>query len=246
MARGSVRGGGGTRGTGALDSNGLPAFERVQCIDKDGRDRTPKPLVAARSYAAQEPAWGDGASEMMRGDAAASGQPPSWIGEPPGMRAAADLCAAVGAAQPADQLERAQPGKRQHSKATQCPPVALASRGVQALSWELRHAGDAPADAEASGPVAAPAGSAEAAAAAAAAESDEALLDMLQPESERGDGGGSRDRASPTPSNGMQSLGSSRRGSVAGAVGEAGCGAVRAPTSPGSMRAFRQAAHPCL
>ncbi|PRW45097.1 wd repeat-containing 78 [Chlorella sorokiniana] len=54
-------GGGGARGRATgLDSSGLP-FERIVVIDpEDGRDRTPKPLVAARPQGSTHPdeAWG--------------------------------------------------------------------------------------------------------------------------------------------------------------------------------------------
>ena len=45
VVRGSVR-----YGKGGADSQGLPC-ERIVCIDEDGRDRTPKPLVSAPRHA---------------------------------------------------------------------------------------------------------------------------------------------------------------------------------------------------
>lgn len=51
----------GPRGT-ALDSSGLP-FERIAVIDEEGRDRTPKPLLAARPHGGSaEAAWGSSSS----------------------------------------------------------------------------------------------------------------------------------------------------------------------------------------
>ncbi|KAL4448518.1 hypothetical protein ABPG75_005737 [Micractinium tetrahymenae] len=57
VARGSVRYG---RAGHAIDSSGMP-YERVLCIDAEGRDRTPKPLVAARPHGAGDAlpgSWG--------------------------------------------------------------------------------------------------------------------------------------------------------------------------------------------
>lgn len=48
------------RSSAAVDSSGLP-YERVLCIDEDGRDRTPKPFVAARPHGVSDTlphSWG--------------------------------------------------------------------------------------------------------------------------------------------------------------------------------------------
>ena len=69
MARGSVRGGyacggGGGPGSSAADHpGGQPAYDhRFQCLDTDGRDRTPKPLVTHSRHRAADPlaGWGGG------------------------------------------------------------------------------------------------------------------------------------------------------------------------------------------
>lgn len=123
-----------------------------------------------------------------------------------------------------------QPRREQlRCKATQCPPVALATRGVQVLPWELRAGSGAAADGAAAAGEASPAAQHDAAGDAGdtQAEDEEALLAMLQqPAGGGGDTGrpsvrgGDSYRGSPTPSSHSQrSRSSSRRTSVAGGEG---------------------------
>lgn len=299
LARGSVLAGGGTRGTTALDSSGIP-FERILCIDpEDGRDRTPKPLVAARPHGAAEvaAAWGSSDGPGIYGaDASASGSRLSVMsfggpllpcsipsvhsflgseagdasvdggldsgrlmsagrrgrqstmhhsGAPAGRPAPGTganevqqqhqqaVDGNVGKAEPASsgflELGRGEVPEQQHrqerqrreqlrSKATQCRPVALASRGVQVLPWELRDGAGAEEAEEAA------AATHRDGAVGDAGDEDDALLAMMQQtaaaeagsHSGRG-GGGESHRASPTPSShGLRSQASSRRESAAG------------------------------
>jgi hypothetical protein len=77
VSRGSARG----LRSGHIDSSGLP-FQRIVCIDaEDGRDRTPKPLLAARRYGEHLSGWGgdalwgggDGGGDTAAAAATASG-----------------------------------------------------------------------------------------------------------------------------------------------------------------------------